>query len=109
LDIDRLYGLMHHPSGPAKSRRKKFRRYFFIHCYTIYALLPNKQEKTYSRLLEILKTDVQNEPVYIGLDFEQAIINSIRFILPDKTIHACYFHFRQNLWRQIQAFGFAKE
>ncbi|RNA24307.1 hypothetical protein BpHYR1_014380 [Brachionus plicatilis] len=73
----------------------------------VYALLPNKTQKSYERLFEYLKSLIEIEPQTVGLDFEQAIINSVENTFEECTPLGCFFHFKQRLWRRIQELGFA--
>ena len=75
----------------------------------VYALLPNKTQESYRRFLEIVSNNLTKDPLYVGLDFEQGIINAVKESYHDIAIHGCYFHFRQNLWRKIQKSGFATD
>lgn len=64
----------------------------------VYALLPNKKEKTYLRLFEMLKCRLPNWcPDQFRLHFETAIIHSIAAVYPNANIKGCYFHFAQAL------------
>ena len=42
-------------------------------------------------------------------DFEKAPIVQFLEIFPDYEVKACYFHFSQENWRQIQNLGFAPQ
>ena len=58
----------------------------------VYALLPNKQRLTYSRLFELLKTIESNlRPVSIICDFEQAAIHAFQDAFPTVRIKGCFF------------------
>ena len=41
------------------------------------------------------------------LDFEAAMWNAIREVLPGVAIRGCLFHFTQAVWRKVQEFGLA--
>ena len=41
-------------------------------------------------------------PLKIYHDFEKATLNAVEKWLPSTKIEGCYFHFAQNLWRQMQ-------
>ncbi|KAG8198782.1 hypothetical protein JTE90_007092 [Oedothorax gibbosus] len=76
----------------------------------VYALLPDKTEATYTRLLEKL-TEIALEFGYIfkpemfTIDFEQAVINAIHLLFPNAEIKGCFFHFTQCIWKKTQAYG----
>ena len=58
-----------------------FFQLFTIHT-SIYALLPNKREKTYERLLVAVKEKIPNSrPTRILVDFEKAVMNAFQKIL----------------------------
>jgi hypothetical protein len=73
----------------------------------IYALLPNKEEKTYKLFLELLLMDFdENElPKKIIHDFEKGVLNAIQARMKLCKILGCYFHFCQNLWKNMQKKG----
>ncbi|XP_060872634.1 uncharacterized protein LOC132946603 [Metopolophium dirhodum] len=41
------------------------------------------------------------------LDFELSTINEIKKVFPNTSLHGCFFHYSQALWRHIQDSGFA--
>ena len=75
----------------------------------IYALLPNKTEKTYHRFLEALKILVpDSRPEKILLDFEQAAIQAFQKIFPDFAvegwhygIQSCFNGSHPSIWKVI--------
>lgn len=72
----------------------------------IYVLACEKKTDTYEQIFNALlniKPDIK--PKHITIDFEQAAINAIRKCFPESQIHACYFHFSQNIWKHIQQLG----
>lgn len=76
----------------------------------LFALLPDKKEKTYHCLLTLLKNwCVFWSPKIIKVDFEAAVISAINKVFPGSVITGCNFHFNQCLWRQIQNIGLAVE
>ena len=38
-------------------------------------------------------------------DFEKAILNAVQIVFPGVKLYGCYFHFSQNLWRNVQTKG----
>jgi hypothetical protein len=73
---------------------------------TIFALLPNKQERTYDRMWHELKElEPSLEPTVLMTDFEMAAINSAKTAFPDIQTKGCYFHLGQSLWRKVQDLG----
>ncbi|ODM87485.1 FLYWCH-type zinc finger-containing protein 1 [Orchesella cincta] len=71
---------------------------------TVYALLPNRQQSTYVRLLTALKDLAPNlNPVSITTDFEKAAKNAFEIVFPNAMQNGCLFHFGQCFWRKIQS------
>ena len=68
----------------------------------VYALLPDKKESTYSRLLSILKVD---SPKRVTIDFEVAVRNSIIATHQSAQIQFRFFHMSQSVWRHVQSSG----
>lgn len=68
----------------------------------LYALLPNKQEVTYTSLLERIKILWPNfSPLSISVDFEMAAIKSVQSAFPNSEIFGCFFHLIQNIKRKV--------
>ncbi|CAF1039753.1 unnamed protein product [Brachionus calyciflorus] len=74
----------------------------------IYCLLPGKSEVLYSRVLDVIKSKLKNPPKSLMLDFEKAFINAAEKSFSGLSIHGCFFHFKQAVWRKIQECGLAK-
>lgn len=72
----------------------------------VYALLPNKMQETYERLLGVVK-DARDgmDPANITIDFEKAVINAIEICFPECHTSGCFFHFCQNIYRHVQLHG----
>lgn len=67
----------------------------------IYALLPNKQEKTYTNLFKMLNQLKPGlNPTSISCDFEQAILKSIKTEFPSTEIYCCFYHFSKNIYKK---------
>lgn len=72
----------------------------------IYALLPNKQRATYTKLFALLKEiDPQLAPAAINCDFEQAAIAAMEENFPRTQIYGCFFHLSQNLQKHLAEIG----
>ena len=78
----------------------------------VYALLPDKQEPTYRKLLEVVKTAVEERrPGADGMggtimtDMEKSATNAFRAVFPEKAQTVCFFHFCQAIWRKTQQLG----
>ena len=59
-------------------------------------------ETTYNHLFRTLKQLVPNFPPKIMIDFEKAVVNSIKTNFPICAISCCRFHLGQTWWRKIQ-------
>jgi len=72
----------------------------------MYALLPNKRQETYDRLFGLIKTiwPLFN-PMSISLDFEMAVMNSVRQAFPRAELHGCLFHLTKSMRRQVSENG----
>jgi len=72
----------------------------------VYALLPNKEQATYTKLLVELKRLVPAiNATSISVDFEIAIHNAFRTEFQEIEIRGCFFHLLKNLKKQIGAAG----
>lgn len=80
----------------------------------VYALLPCKTEDCYNFFFNELRNcgalyDLDLCPDYIITDFEMATINACRRVF-DRSVHkGCFFHFTQNVWKQIKTLGLDEE
>jgi len=78
----------------------------------VFAFLPNKTERTYVRLLTLLKEAVAERnsvfnPETFMLDFEIAARNAVMSVIPMTSLKGCFFHFCQCIWRKVQDCGLA--
>lgn len=97
--------------GTFKTVPPLFRQLYTIHGVqyhnvipSIFALLPNKAEDTYNRLLEELKNRRPGlDPETIMTDFESAAVNAFHQQFPNLTSRGCFFHLGQCMWRRVQA------
>jgi hypothetical protein len=72
----------------------------------LYALLPNKNQATYNRLLVEIKNLAPGIIAgSISVDFEIAIHNAFRTEFPNIEIRGCFFHLLQNMKKQVAAVG----
>lgn len=72
----------------------------------VYVLTCDRKRTTYDQILdELLKLEPKLNPTDITIDFEMGVIKSLSNHFPDATIHGCFFHFTQNVWRHIQTNG----
>ena len=76
-------------------------------CFScIFALLPNKRQETYVRMLSKIIELVIMTPTRILVDFEAAAISALRATLPMTLICGCYFHYCQAIYRKMCELGF---
>lgn len=80
----------------------------------IFALLPDKSQRTYQRLFQLVKTrarllGLEFQPPKLHSDYEQAIIRAARLEFPTSRMVGCMFHYGQCLWRKIQSMRGAEE
>jgi len=68
----------------------------------IFALLSDKQSKTYEKLFDmLLKLKPGLYPVSILLDFELAVINSVHKYFKNAQIFGCFFHLTKNFRKKM--------
>jgi MULE transposase domain len=75
----------------------------------IWCLLPDKQGTTYTRLFQLLKQEALNinlqlQPAVIHVDFEMAVMQTIRAEFNIEPT-GCLFHYSQNVLRHVQHAG----
>ncbi|KAK3919917.1 FLYWCH-type zinc finger-containing protein 1 [Frankliniella fusca] len=79
----------------------------------VFALLTGKAEPLYIEVLQALKDKAAEfhvpfpEPTTIVSDFELAIINACRKVLPHAILRLCFFHLGQSVYRKVQNLGLA--
>ena len=64
------------------------------------ALLKGKSQLFYEEFFRIIKANHCPHFPYLICDFELAISNAVRIVLPNVEIRGCYFHYQQNLHRK---------
>lgn len=71
----------------------------------VYILAPNKK-KMYEAAFEVIAKEVpQFKPDFIITDFEIGAIHAAQKYFPSASMHACFFHLSQSVWRHIQSIG----
>ena len=73
---------------------------------SVFCLLGGKKAATYKRMIYELKMaclglGLEFRPSEILLDFEAAVIESLRFAFPTAILIGCFFHFGQCLFRKL--------
>jgi len=77
----------------------------------VYALLENKLELSYTAVLQAVKAIATAtgihvlDPETVIADFEVAIINAVKFVLPNANLRLCCYHLGQSMWRSVQEHG----
>lgn len=72
----------------------------------IYALLPNKTQDTYRRMLDAVKTLWPNlNPTSVSTDFELAALNAINATFPRAQMFGCLFHLAKNMKKKLASEG----
>ena len=69
----------------------------------VYALLPNKEEETYCKVLNEIKKHIGEgtQPLTVTSDYELAIMNAVEKTFRSTEIFGCFFHFKQSIQRNI--------
>ncbi|CAF4133711.1 unnamed protein product, partial [Rotaria magnacalcarata] len=62
----------------------------------------------YGEIFDVVMQHISQRPISITTDYEKAVHNVIKKKLPMATVHGCFFHFKQCLWRQINSHGLQK-
>lgn len=76
----------------------------------VYALLENKAEISYKKVLEVVLAEARKlnipiiRPTTVITDFELGIINAFQGLFGD-IVRACWFHLRQSVNRHVQGEG----
>ena len=72
----------------------------------VYAMLPNKTQATYERLLrELLVIENQIRPTSVMMDFEKSAMNTYATAFAGVNVQACLYHLSQNIYRHLQSLG----
>lgn len=77
----------------------------------VHALLENKTEEAYTKVFEVILSQAQKYGLRVQLpqavmsDFELAIINAIKTHLNPNSVHLCFFHLCQNVFKKIISEG----
>ncbi|CAF4553019.1 unnamed protein product, partial [Didymodactylos carnosus] len=77
----------------------------------VFALLPNKNQQTYQRLInKLAELCPLSNPKSIMMDFERAAINAFRGSFTTttnpSTMSSCFFHLQNNIQRKVQELDF---
>ena len=75
----------------------------------VYLLLPNKQEKTYLRVFEVIKQYLVAIPSRSLVDSEIALLNAFKKTFEEVTKSGCYVHFCKDFIKLIEDVRLNKE
>lgn len=69
--------------------------------------MTDKRQETYGEIFSILKQiQPRLKPTDVMVDFEMAAMNAIRENFHQEVeVHGCFFHFCQNVYRNVQKVG----
>ena len=69
----------------------------------VFALLPNKKQQTYHRLIDkLFETCPSWKPKFIMMDFERPAINEFGGKFTTTTMSGCFFLFQNSIHRKMQ-------
>lgn len=76
------------------------------HIPLVYILTTSRTRQDYDKIFdELLKLRPKLNPTDFTIDFEQAVIGSVKAHFPMAAVHGCYFHLMQNMWKHVQFVG----
>ena len=76
----------------------------------IYALLPDKREATYRRVIAgLLHARPDLQPQSVLVDYERAAVNALQNAFPQTNVKGCFFHLSQNIYRKVQSNGLQEQ
>ena len=106
-----------HLDGTFKAAPRLFTQLFTLHVIRdrkaipcLYCLLPSKTKLCYRGVFRALKDFCEEvhillEPNVITVDFEVALMSALSTEFAAASLHGCFFHFIQAVWRKIQFLG----
>ena len=75
----------------------------------LYVLMSNKRQPSYVKVWQQIKKKCPTiSNATFMTDFELANINALRLTFPQSRMKACFFHFKQCIWRKVQSCGLQK-
>lgn len=75
----------------------------------LYALMSNRKKETYEILFRLVKSQINDwNPTSFTSDFEEAAMSAMRTIFPEISIHGCYYHFNNAIWRKGRELNLTK-
>ncbi|CAF3317896.1 unnamed protein product [Rotaria socialis] len=76
--------------------------------YHLFIVISGKSEEIYGAIFDVVMQHIFQRSISITTDYEKAVHNVTKKKLPIATVHDCFFHFKQCLWRQIKTLGLQK-
>ena len=71
-----------------------------------FIVIHRENEKTFTEIFKFLYEKLNSNPHNIMVDFNLAQINGLRNIFGNNiSIHACFFHYSQAIWRNFGKYG----
>lgn len=73
----------------------------------VHALLENKREVSYTKVLQIVRKKGHNLGLHVHdnlrvmCDFEYATLNAVRSVLEPTSVRCCFFHMCQSVYRRV--------
>ena len=102
------------PSVKKPENKEDFLQFYTFHIFkngfyipTVCFLLKDKSEKSYRKMLGLLKDHLQF-PIYPKIciiDFEKSMINALHSVFPRALKRGCHFHLGQSWMRKINNLG----
>ena len=102
------------PSFKTSNNKEDFLQFYTFHITknnfyipTVCFLLKDKSEKSYTKMLECLNehTDYLINPEICMIDFEIAMLKSLKKTFPHAKIRGCHFHLTQSWIKKINKLG----
>lgn len=69
-----------------------------------FILLHKEDESTFKQIFIYLKNNYNFSPRNLMCDFALRLINAAREIFPDCSLHCCFFHYSQCLWKNFRKY-----
>ena len=69
-----------------------------------FILIYKKNESTFKHIFTYLKDNYNFSPINLMYDFALSQINGAKEIFPDCSLHCCFFHYSQCLWKNFRKY-----
>ena len=104
--------------GTFKAVREPFAQLFSIHSFIksgdtmkqvplCFIIMSRRRKRDYKAVLDAVVELLPSEPAVeeVITDFETAVWSALRASLPNATIHGCWFHWAQSVYRKVKELG----